>query len=400
MRNAVEQCTVVVADGTDCPSGKSQLIVPTGTTIVDRRNMILGLLAEGRTPISGDTYTSAQFQTAVNDPVILGNQATPRWIAPHFVWAVLDELAVKLCGEGTPTCDTLAQGGLRVTTTLDTRLQKIAEKWVKAAAIVPHAKDPKAAAKALGLPYQPWMANLRNKDLRNGALVAQDYQTGEILAYVGSAEYYAKTTRPAFQPQFDVAGKGFRQPGSAFKPFNYAVGIDDHTITAGTMLMDSSTDFGGGYVPADADLLERGPVRARNALQFSLNIPSVKVAAANGVDHVFSRAKDFGMTFQTDTTTAGLSIALGVQEVRPVDLTSAYGALANGGKSIGHTTILTITDPKGADVVKPYEPPAGNQAVSPQTAFIVTDILAGNTNPAVNPRITTRPCHWPLCVCR
>ena len=176
-----------------------------------------------------------------------------------------------------------------------------------------------------------------------------DYQTGELVAYVGSANYYATSTKPEFQPQFDVVGKGFRQPGSAFKPFNYATGIDDHTITAGTMLMDVGTDFGGGYTPNDADHLERGPVRVRNALQFSLNIPSVKTMAINGPDHVFAKAKDFGMNFQGDTHGAGLALALGVQEVRPVDLVTAYGTLANGGKEIGHTTILTVKDSDGND---------------------------------------------------
>jgi Membrane carboxypeptidase/penicillin-binding protein len=383
VRNAIESCTTVVAEGDPCP--KSELVVPADATVVARRNTILGLLADGRTPMSGNTYSPAELQAAANDPVLLANQAVPLWIAPHFVWAVLDELAVKLCGEGVPTCDQLAQGGLRVTTTLDLKLQKIAEKWVKAAAIVPHAKDPKAAAKALGLAYQPWMANLRNKKLRNGALVAQDYQTGEIVAYVGSADYYSRTSRPEFQPQYDVAGKGYRQPGSAFKPFNYAIAINDRTITAGTMLMDSATAFGGGYSPSDADNLERGPVRARNALQFSLNIPAVKVGVANGVDHVFAKAKEFGMGFQTDTSSAGASIALGVQEVRPVDLVSAYGALANSGKAIGHTTILTVKDSSGTDVVAPYQPPAGVQVVSPQAAWIVTDILNGNTIKSVNP---------------
>ena len=383
VRNAIERCTTAIAEGADCP--KSELVVPTDTKVVERRNTILGLLAEGRTPMSRDTYSPAVFRAASKDEVLLADQTVPRWTAPHFVWAVLDELAVRLCGEGTATCDQLAQGGLRVTTTLDAKLQKVAEKWVKAATIVPHSKDPKATAKRLGLTYQPWMANLRNKNLRNGALVAQDYQTGEIVAYVGSADYYSRTSRPEFQPQYDVAGKGYRQPGSAFKPFNYAVGIDDRTITAGTMIMDTATDFGGGYSPSNADKLERGPVRARTALQFSLNIPSVKVSAVNGVEHVFAKARDFGMGFQTETTNAGLSLALGVQEVRPVDLVSAYGTLANGGRAIGHTTILAIKDPSGTDVVDPYQPPAGVQVVSPQAAFIVTDILNGNTIRSVNP---------------
>jgi len=383
VRNAIERCTTVVAEGEDCP--KPQLVVPDDATVVQRRNLILGLLADGRTPMSGDQYTAADFTAARDSEVILASQATPRWIAPHFVWAVRDELATRLCGPDTPTCTALENGGLRVTTTLDVKLQKIAEKWVQAAAVVPHAKNPAAAAKALGFKkLEPWMANLRNKDLRNGALVALDYETGELVAYVGSANYYATSTKPAFQPQYDVVGKGFRQPGSAFKPFNYAVAIDDKSLTAGTMLMDAATDFGGGYAPNDADRRERGPVRVRSALQFSLNIPAVKAMGINRPDHVFTKAQQFGMVFQGPRT-AELALALGVQEVRPVDLVTAYGTLANGGRAIGHTSILTIQDTTGKDVVDPYVPPAGSQVISPQAAYVVTDILAGNTDKKINP---------------
>ena len=141
---------------------------------------------------------------------------------------------------GRPTCDALDDGGLRITTTLDAKLQTIAEKWVKAADVVPNAKDPAAAAKALGLPYENWMKNLRGKDIHNGALVALDYQTGELIAYVGSADYYSTKSTPKFQPKFDVVGSGWRQPGSAFKPFNYLTGIDDRIMTAGSMFMDSA----------------------------------------------------------------------------------------------------------------------------------------------------------------
>ena len=93
-------------------------------------------------------------------------------------------------------------------------------------------------------------AQSRGQDVRNGAFVAVDYQTGELVAYVGSAEYYATQSRPEFQPQYDVVGQGFRQPGSAFKPFNYAIGIDDRAFTAGDVFMDVGTDFGGDYTPA------------------------------------------------------------------------------------------------------------------------------------------------------
>ena len=131
------------------------------------------------------------------------------------MWAVRDELTAKLCGTDAETCPAMENGGLRITTTLDAGLQKIAEKWVQAAAIVPHAKNPAAAAKALGFKsVEPWMTNLRSKNLRNSALVALDYQTGQLVAYVGSANYYATSSNPQFQPQYDVVGKGFRQPGS------------------------------------------------------------------------------------------------------------------------------------------------------------------------------------------
>ena len=170
--------------------------MPPDTTIVQRRNQILDLLAAGRTPMSGNQFSAAEFTAAKGEDVVLSNQTTPRWIAPHFVWAVRDELADKLCGEDVPSCDALDLGGLRVTTTLDAGLQKIAEKWVRAAAIVPNRKDMNAAAKALGFKKaEPWMTDLKSKDLHNGALVAVDYETGELVAYVGSADYYAASTQ-------------------------------------------------------------------------------------------------------------------------------------------------------------------------------------------------------------
>ena len=383
--NAFDDCDVAVADDGTCP-GKATLVVPPQTEIVQRRNQILDLLAEGdRTPLSKNSYTAADFEKAKDEKVVLAPQSAPKWVAPHFVWAVQKELTTKLCGEDVATCPELENGGLRITTTLDANLQKIAEKWVKAATVVPNSKDGEAAAKGLGLKYEAWMKNLRDKQISNGALVAMDYQTGELVAYVGSAEYYATNSSPQFQPKYDVVGSGWRQPGSAFKPFNYLTGIDDGTMTAGSMFMDASADFGGGYTPADADNRERGPVRVRTALQFSLNIPSVKAVAVNKVEHVFSRARDFGMRFRDETTQAGLSLALGVQEVRPIDLVNAYGTIGNAGNYVPHTTILTVKNGSGKDVVPPYKTPPANQVAKPQAAYIVTDILAGNTNPKVNP---------------
>ena len=227
-------------------------------------------------------------------------RATARWIAPHFVWAVREELADKLCGADVPTCDTLDQGGLTGHHDARHRLQKIAEKWVKAAAIVPNTKDTQGDRQGTRPQrYEPWMANLRNKDLHNGALVAMDYQTGEIVAYVGSADYYATATKPAVPAPVRRGRQGLPAAGLGVQ----AVQLRHRhrrprRITAGTMLMDVGTDFGGGYTPNDADRLERGPVRVRNALQFSLNIPAVKAWPVNGPTTSSKQAKEFGMQFQ------------------------------------------------------------------------------------------------------
>ena len=124
-------------------------MVDPNTPIFIRRNQILDLLASGRLVLSHDTYSAADMIAAKGQPATVAPQTTPRWKAPHFVWAVQQELADKVCGSDVPTCDTLAAGGLTITTTLDTKVQAIAEKWVKASALVPKAEDPDAAAKAL-----------------------------------------------------------------------------------------------------------------------------------------------------------------------------------------------------------------------------------------------------------
>ena len=166
---------------------------------------------------------------------MLGNQITPRWMAPHFVWAVRDELATKLCGEDAPTCPELEHGGLRVTTTLDVELQGAPSAGSSSPHRSPIARTPRRRPRRSGsTATRTGCANLDDKNVRNGALVALDYETGEIVAYVGRADYYSSAVDRKFQPQYDVVGQGYRQPGSAFKPFNYAIGIDDRTITAGT----------------------------------------------------------------------------------------------------------------------------------------------------------------------
>ncbi|HYM84717.1 MAG TPA: transglycosylase domain-containing protein, partial [Candidatus Dormibacteraeota bacterium] len=132
-----------------------RLVVPADRDIVQRRDLVLRLMEEGRTPLTGQTLTAADFERAMAEPVVLAPQTTGRWTAALFDWSVRDELTARLCG-GAPTCPVLERGGLRILTTLDLRLQAAAERWVKAAAIVPNAKDPKAAAASIGVTYEPW----------------------------------------------------------------------------------------------------------------------------------------------------------------------------------------------------------------------------------------------------
>jgi membrane peptidoglycan carboxypeptidase len=336
--------------------------------------------------------TPEELLAATKEPIILAPQTgTPgqQWLAPHFIWALRDELAIKLCGPDADTCPQLEQGGLHVISSLDWDLQQVAEKWVTAAVFLPHDADPEAYAAQLGVPFEPWMRKLENLEVNNGAMIALDYQTGEVLAYVGSAGYYRDdATTPQFQPQFDVLGNGWRQPGSAFKPFNYVTGINDGTMTAASMFMDVTTVFPDGsrqYIPKDYDLLERGPLRMRTALQWSLNIPAVKAISINGVDHVFDMAKKFGMTFQDETPTAGLSLTLGTEVTHIGDVAESYATLANQGQHIGYTHVLRITDSGGTDLVPPYTPPTAEVVVSPQAAYVMTDVLASNTKPSQNP---------------
>ena len=246
VQNAIVECIDPTADEETC---ETQLVVPADTTIVKRRNLVLAGMADGNTPLTGDTFTQADFDAAMAEKVILAPQRSSPWKLPQFVWQVRRELSTRLCGEEVETCTILERGGLTITSTIDLRLQGLAEKWVKAAAIVPHAKNPAAAAKALGLKYQDWMRNLEDKKLRNGALISMDYVTGEVLAYQGSADPTATRATKRFQPRFDVLSDGWRQPGSAFKPIVYAAGIEDKTITAATMFMDVVTNFGGATPP-------------------------------------------------------------------------------------------------------------------------------------------------------
>ncbi len=384
VRNAQEVCLDPnVAEGQECPDFK--LVVPQDSEIVQRRNKVLELM-ETRSPLSGSRHTVAEYEAAKSEPVELVRQISAAWKAPHFVWQVRHQLGEMFCPDTPSDCPQVDTGGYKVVTTLDWSMQKDVEKWVYAAARATHAKNPTAVLASRKIPKadRSWILGLRGRNVNNAAAAVEDYRTGEIMAYTGSASYTSKKNHK-FQPQFDVLADGWRQPGSSIKPINYLVGIDDKTLTAATMIMDVTTNFGGGYIPTQADSAERGPVRVREAIQFSLNIPAIKATIMTGLDHVLARAKDFGLQYQAGTS-AVLSEGIGTLDLHYIDLLGAYSMIANEGKLMPRRMIKTIYDsdsqvywPKAGDLAP------GTQVVDPGAAYIVTDILSGNTEKSVNP---------------
>jgi penicillin-binding protein 1A len=398
------------------PTSSGTLVVPDTAPVVQRRNTILEQMRrDNQDGLLRGKYTDAQLMAAESQPVILAPNNQPQMIAPQFDLLVRQQLADLLCAPGTDpdSCAAVDTGGYKVITTLDAKMQATAEKWLKAYIFGPNQGSTSADIAylaALGItakkdnydysriigPSSTSKVGLRNGNMHNGALIALDYRTGQVLTYAGSADFYGKTVKnpshpdqDLFDPEYDVLSSGNgRQPGSAFKPINYAIGIQDKTMTAASLFMDVATDFGEGtgtsYIPHDADGLERGPVRLREALQYSLNIPAVKAAAINTVDHVVQRAQDFGLTFPANTT-PGVSIGIGTVEVHPADLVSAYGALADGGTLVERNIIMSVTNASGSKVYTASANPAKvTHPSTPQASYVITNILAGNTDPSQN----------------
>ena len=383
LRNADEICLENVAEGQECT--KFKLVVPQDSEIVQRRNHVLDLM-KSRSPLTGNKHTPAEYEAAKEEPVELHQQVSVDWKAPQFVWQVRRQLGQMYCPDTPNSCPEVDTAGYKVITSIDMNMQRTAEKWVYVAARATHAKDPQAILSSRKIPKadRTWILGLRGHNINNAAAAVTDYRTGEVLAYVGSASYTSKGNKK-FQPQFDVLADGWRQPGSAIKPIDYAIGIDDKTITASTMIMDVTTNFGGGFIPTQADKLERGPVRVREAIQFSLNIPAIKATIEQGLDHTYDRTKDFGLSYPK-TAVPVLSMGIGTLEVHPIDLLGAYGTIANGGVMMPRRVIDQIIDSSGKVIWPPADgAPKGTKVISPAAAYILTDILAGNTDKKVNP---------------
>ena len=386
------------------------LVVPNSRAIVERRNGILeDMRRNNRDGLLRGKYTDAELLAAESEAVILHPAPRPEMKAPQFDLLVRQQLADLLCGDGTDPsdCAQVDTGGYKVITSLDWKLQQSAEKWLKAYVLGPNQGSTAAdVAYLAGLgitaksdsynytriigPSSTSKNGLQSGNIHNGALIAVDYRNGQVLTYAGSADFYADPVKDPgkpgsnyFDPQFDVLSSGIgRQPGSAFKPINYLIGIQDTKLTAASVFMDVATNFGGGYTPHDADGYERGPVRLREALQYSLNIPAVKAASINGVGHVLQRAQEFGLQFP-DNANPGVSVGVGTVEVHPSDLVSAYGAIADSGTLVQRNLILAIQNSKG-QTTQSIGVPETTHPSTPQATYVMTSILAGNTDPAQN----------------
>jgi penicillin-binding protein 1A len=365
------------------PDKNGRLVVPSSAPPVVRRDYILSNLSTSR----WTSLTPSELSAALAEPVVLRGDIPLSYKAPHFTWQVRRQLQ-KLLGPDA----SIETGGYTVITTLDWRAQTLAEKWLAASAIAPNLKAKASATLLRNLKIRPgdraWINALRGKDLHNGALVALDYRTGDVLAYAGSAGYYQdKLASRKFEPKYDAAGDGTRQPGSAFKPIVYASAFDTRKLTPGSLLLDIATRFGRDWTPRDADRLDRGPVLVRKALQYSLNVPAIRALQRVGNEAVADRAAKFGIRFAGGRKAflqSGLAGAIGTVELRPLDLTSAFGAIGNGGLRVPTRMILEIRDASGK-VVYHAPKPKGVQAVSRPAAFLVTDILQGNTIRSQNP---------------
>jgi 1A family penicillin-binding protein len=298
-----------------------------------------------------------QYQKAVDEKVNF-IPVTNSISAPHFVMYVQDYLAQKY-GE-----IKLEQGGLQVYTTLDPNLQKTAEDAVK------------AGVEKFSKKYS---AN-------NAALVAVDPKTGQVLAMVGSKDYFGDPTPAGCTPGKNCTFEGnvnvataLRQPGSSFKPYVYVTAFGkDFGYSPASMLVDVTTNFGtfGGkaYIPHNYSGQSYGPLSMRQTLAGSLNVPAVKTLALVGVDNATQTAHNLGIT--SPLQNCGLSLVLGGCEVTLLDHTAAFAALANEGDKHDKTPIMKIVDQNGK-TLEEYKD-KGRRVIDPQAAYELISIMTDN----------------------
>ena len=314
----------------------------------ERKNLVL------REMLRNNFLTQEEYDKALKEKVEFKPRAESGIKAPHFVMFVRDQLEKKYGAQ------VLEEGGLRITTTLDYELQKKIEDVA-----LPYAKQ-----------------NEKELNAENVAAVAIEAKTGQILAMVGSRDYFDEE----IDGNFNVA-TAHRQPGSSFKPFAYAVAFNKG-YTPSTVLFDVETEFsttcypngtpiGAGascYNPVNYDNKFRGPVTMREALAQSINIPSIKTLYLAGMNDTLRLAKDMGIQSLTNIGQYGLTLVLGGGEVSLLDLTSSYSVFANDGVRNPYQAILEVKD-KNGKVLETFKTDP-KQILSSNTASLISDVLS------------------------
>jgi 1A family penicillin-binding protein len=315
-----------------------------------RQAVVLGLMVENR------FIDSAQDDAAQREPLAFASERYSIQ-APHFVMAVYAQLEQTLAPE------VLYAGGLVVRTTLDLDWQRAAER---------------IARRHLELLNTPQVGDPPH-NAHDAALVALDPHSGQVLAMLGSPDYFDSTISGAVNMALAP-----RQPGSAMKPLTYAAAFDParaNPWTAATMLLDVRASFvtgdGFAYVPVNYDRQEHGPVLAREALASSYNIPAVITLDAIGIDTLLRFAGRLGISTLSDLQSYDLALTLGGGEVRLLELAAAYAAFANGGKVVHPVLILDVTAADGSTVFS-QRSGLGERVMDERVAWLISDILSDN----------------------
>lgn len=314
-----------------------------------RKNLVLGRMKEL------GFITNSEYDAAKAEKVVFEPQRVSGIRAPHFSFYVREQLEQEF-GQSA-----LESGGWKVITSLDSGMQADAEKTLT--------------------DFAP--ENMEQFNASNAALVALDPTNGDILAMMGSKDYFATDIPGAYNVATALPG---RQPGSAFKPFVYAAAFL-MGYTPDTVLFDVPTQFSTYcdptdnfndeppcYAPKDYDDKFRGPMVIRDALAQSINVPAVKALYLVGLTNAIRLAQAMGISTLDDPNRYGLTLVLGGGEVTLLDMVSAYGVFANEGVRTPPRAILRIEGRDGS-VVKSYDPSPA-RVLDQNVALQMSDVLS------------------------
>lgn len=316
--------------------------------LLERKNLVLSNMFKLKMITEGE-YNQAKSETVVFQPRNLGSIK-----AAHFVMYLKDQLEKKYGVEK------LAEGGIKVISTIDYDIQKKGEE----------------------IAFDYIKKNEKRFGAENGSMVVIDPKTGQILAMIGSRDYFDTE----IDGNFNIA-TAYRQPGSAFKPFVYATAFVKGFLPQ-TVLFDTATEFSSEcspnsipktpdtvcYNPQNYEGGFKGPMTIRMALGASRNIPAVKAIYLVGVQSVINTARVLGISNLDNASKYGLSLALGSAEVSVLDMTSAYGVFANDGVKNNVTGILKTEDSKGR-VLEEFTP-SPKKVLDEQVTRLMNDVLS------------------------